>query len=161
MKRAIFILVGGVLLACAGYCAFYFLGTASHRSLLASQTPELLWLKKEFSLSDAEFTRVSELHEAYLPQCEERCRHIAELNGKLSKLIASTTQMTTEIEKLLADRGKMRADCQAEMLKHFFEVSQTMPADQGKRYLVWVQEQTCVAEQMMNHGEAGAPTHHE
>ncbi len=78
MKRALFILIGGVLLACAGYCGFYFFGTAAHRSLLASKMPELLWLKKEFNLGDPEFARIARFHEAYLPQCKERCRHIAE-----------------------------------------------------------------------------------
>jgi len=55
----------------------------------------------------------------------------------------------------------MRADCQAEMLKHFFEVSRTMPAEQGKRYLAWVQAQTCLHEQTMNHSQAGESNHHE
>ena len=40
------------------------------------------------------------------------------------------------------------------MLKHFFEVSRTMPPEQGRRYLTWVQEQTCLREQTMNHDEA-------
>ena len=110
-------------------------------------------MKKEFNLSAAEFARVSELHEAYLPRCKERCRHIAELNDRLLQLVTSGTEMTPEIEKLLTERGKMRSDCQAEMLKHFFAVSRTMPPDQGKRYLVWVRNQTCLAEQVMNHGE--------
>ena len=77
------------------------------------------------------------------------------------KAIGATTQMTPEIEQLLADRARMRADCQAEMLKHFFEVSRTMPPQQGKRYLAWVQEQTCLHEQTMNHTEAGVANHHE
>lgn len=47
----------------------------------------------------------------------------------------------------------MRSECQAEMLKHFFEVSRAMPPEQGKRYLAWVQEQTCLRQQTMTHGE--------
>jgi hypothetical protein len=39
------------------------------------------------------------------------------------------------------------------MLKHFFEVSRTMPPEQGKRYLAWVRENTCLrGEQAMDHG---------
>jgi hypothetical protein len=153
VKRAITILASGLLVACVGYCVFYFLGTASHRSLLASKTPELLWLKKEFNLSDAEFMRVSRLHEVYLPQCKERCLRIQELSGRFTKIINSATQMTPEIEKLLAERARLRADSQAEMLKHFFEVSRTMPSKQGQRYLAWVQEHTCLRERTINHGE--------
>jgi hypothetical protein len=33
------------------------------------------------------------------------------------------------------------------MLQHFFEVSQTMPPEEGKRYLAWVEEKTFL---MMN-----------
>ena len=77
------------------------------------------------------------------------------------KAIGATTQMTPEIEKLLADRAGMRANCQADMLKHFFEVSRAMPPEQGKRYLAWVQTQTCLHEQAMNHAQAGEANHHE
>jgi hypothetical protein len=128
---------------------------------LSSNQPELAWLKHEFNLSDSQFARISQLHEGYLPQCKERCRQIEELNNKLMMAIGATTQMTPEIEKLLADRAGMRATCQAEMLKHFFEVSRAMPPEQGRRYLAWVQAQTCLHEQTMNHAEAGAANHHE
>jgi len=160
MKRALAILVGGLLLACAAYCLFYFAGTAAHRKVLASKTPELLWLKKEFNLSDTELARVTQLHEAYLPQCKARCEHIEELNHKLTQAIAAATQMTPDIERLLAERAKVRTDCQAEMLKHFFEVSRSMPAEQGKRYLAWVQERTCLSEAPMNHDGTGDAGHH-
>jgi hypothetical protein len=55
----------------------------------------------------------------------------------------------------------VRTACQAEILKHFFEVSRTMPAGQGRRYLAWVQERTCLSEGLMNHGKAGDSSHHE
>jgi hypothetical protein len=38
------------------------------------------------------------------------------------------------------------------MVKHFFEVSRSMPSEQGKRYLEWVRVNTCLREQEMNHG---------
>ena len=159
MKRAITSLVGGLLVACAGYCFFYFIGTAAHRKVLASKAPELLWLKKEFNLSDAELARITQLHEAYLPQCKARCEHIEELTRKLTQAVGSASQMTPDIEQLLAERAKVRTDCQAEMLKHFFEVSRKMPADQGRRYLAWVQERTCLSEAPMNHGDTDVSHH--
>ena len=161
MKRAITILVGGLLVACAAYCFLYFTGTAAHRKVLASKAPELLWLKKEFNLSDAELARITELHEAYLPQCKARCEHLEELNRKLAQAVGSASQMTPDIEILLVERAKVRTDCQAEMLKHFFEVSRTMPAEQGRRYLAWVQERTCLSEAAMNHGEAEDTGNHQ
>ena len=161
MKRGLTILIGGLLIACAAYCLFYFAGTAAHRRVLASKAPELLWLKKEFHLSDAELARITQIHEASLPACKARCQHIEELNLKLTQAIGSASQMTPDIERLLAERAKVRTDCQAEMLKHFFEVSRTMPADQGRRYLAWVQERTCLSEAPMNHGGPEDIGHHQ
>lgn len=161
MRRGFTILALGFVGAVLAYYCFYLLGTATPRAWLRSHQPELAWLKHEFKLNDLEFERIAQLHEGYLPQCKERCRHIEELNNKLMKAIGATVQMTPEIEQLLADRARMRADCQAEMLRHFFEVSRAMPAEQGKRYLAWVQEQTCLNEQMMNRTQAGVTIHHE
>ena len=154
MRRGILILALGLAGAAIAYCCFYLMGTATPRALLRSRQPELAWLKHESNLGDLEFARIVELHQAYLPQCKNRCQRIEELNSILEKAISATVQISPEIEKLLAERGQTRTECQTEMLKHFFEVSRTMPPAQGKRYLAWVLEQTGLREQTMNHGEA-------
>ncbi len=152
MKRGLLILALGVVGAVVAYCCVYLMGTAKPRAMMQSPQPELAWLKHEFNLGDAEFKRISELHAGYLPQCKERCLRIDELNNKLTEVLTSATQVTPEIEKLLNERAQMRATCQAEMLKHFFEVSRTMPPEQGKRYLAWARDNTCLREQAMDHG---------
>ena len=165
MKRGLLILTLGLVGAVAAFCCVYLMGTATPRAMMQSPKPELAWLKNEFNLSDAEFKRISELHSGYLPQCKERCVRLDELNGKLSSTLANATQVTPEIEKLLSERAQMRATCQSEMLKHFFEVSRTMPPEQGKHYLAWVRENTCLREQAMDHGTDNhaattKPAHH-
>ncbi len=165
MKRGGIILLLGLLLAVAAGAGFYYGGTAAYRRMMHEPQPELAWLKKEFHLSDAEYARISALHEAYLPQCRERCRRIDEQNSKLKELLGRSTNVTAEVRELLTERAKMRADCEAEMLKHFLEVSRTMPPEQGRRYLAWVEQQTSLRgegmEQRhhMNHGDgmAGDP----
>ena len=152
MKRGLLILALGVVGAVVAFCCVYLVGTAKPRAMMQSPQPELAWLKHEFNLGDAEFKRISELHAGYLPQCKERCLRIDELNNKLTEVLISATQVTPEIEKLLNERAQMRATCQAEMLKHFFEVSRTMPPEQGKRYLAWARDNTCLREQAMDHG---------
>jgi hypothetical protein len=131
--------------------------------------PELAWLKREFKLSDAEFARISQLHAAYMPQCATRCRRIEELSQKLRELFAQATNVTPEIQGLLVERAKTRAECEAEMMKHFLEVSRTMPPDQGRRYLAWVEEQTVLHPQTMEqrhhmdmggHAAGGHHMHH-
>ena len=145
MKRVVLIFAVGLIVALAAYCGFYAMGTAAHRDLLQSQSPELFWLKKEFNLSDAELTRIAKLHEAYRPHCVEMCRRIDQQNAKLKRLLAATNTMTPEVEQFLAEAAQLRSECQRDMLRHFFAVSQTMPPEQGRRYLEWILERTVLA----------------
>jgi len=166
MRKGALILLLGLLLGTAAFCGFFYLGTAGSRQILQAPEPELAWLKRQFNLGDAEFARISKLHEAYLPQCAERCRHIEELNQKLAALLAQATNVSPEIEGLLLERSRMRANCETEMLKHFVAVSQTMPPAQGRRYLEWVERETCLKSQAMEQrhhqdaSRAGAQEHH-
>lgn len=140
MKKTWLILAAGLFLAAAGYCCVYFICTAAERRIARSETPELAWLQKEFNLSDAEFKRISELHAAYQPHCAEMCRRIGEKNAELQLLLAKSAAVTPEIERNLAESAQIRAECQAAMLNHFYEVSRTMPPEAGRRYLAWVEE---------------------
>jgi hypothetical protein len=149
MKKGGIILLLGVVLCAAAFSGVYYFGTSCCRGMMKESQPELAWLKKEFSLSDVEFARICELHAAYLPQCAERCRRIDEQNAKLRQLLAANTAVTPEIQSLLAERAKTRSECEAEMLKHFLEVSRSMPAEQGRRYLTWVEQQTVLHAQSM------------
>ena len=140
MKRGGFILVLGLVAAAAAYGCVYLACTSSARSLQRSEKPELAWLKAEFNLSDAEFKRVSELHAAYLPKCRELCIQIGAQNTKLQELLAAATDVSPEIERELAESSRLRTECQTMMLRHFVQVSQTMPPEQGRRYLSWVKD---------------------
>jgi len=155
MKRPFLILLLGVVLAVAGFCAFYFSATAHQRAILHSANPELRWLREEFNLSDADFKSVCELHDAYRPQCEKMCGLIAAKNDELKTLIAQTNVVTPEIARALEEANQLRAECHKGMLAHFFAVSLKMPPEQGKRYLAWVQEKT-----LLNHDGMIAEKNH-
>ncbi len=149
MKKGWIILLGGLALGAAAFSGFYYLGTAPCRDMMQDPQPELAWLKQEFKLSDAEFDRITRLHEAYLPKCAERCRVIEEQNQKLKELLTNDPSVTPEVQNLLVERARTRALCEGEMLKHFQEVSRAMPPEQGRRYLAWVREQTVLQPQAM------------
>ena len=140
MKRGAVIFAFGLALAVAGYSCAYLSGTSSARMLQRTPQPELAWLKEEFKLNDAEFRRIADLHSGYLPRCREKCIQIDAQNVALQNLLAAATNVTLEIEHALTERARIRSECQTMMLKHFFEVSQTMPPEQGRRYLAWVQK---------------------
>lgn len=152
MRRGIIILALGMTGASVAYCCFYLMGTATPRALMRSAKPELAWLQHEFNIGDAEFQRISQLHNDYVSQCKERCRRIEAVNTRLSNALVTATQMTPDLERMLTERAQMRAACQTEMLKHLFEVSRKMPPEQGRRYLAWARDNTCLREQAMDHG---------
>src|SRR6185437_9969130 len=147
--KGIFILIIGLLLGTAAYGVVYIACTSSCRTLRDSNKPELVWLKEEFQLSDAEFKRVADLHAAYLPECAEMCRKIDAESQRLNQLMAATNQVTPEIDTAIAESARLRAQCQRKMIEHFYEVSRTMPPEQGRRYLAWVQEKTCLSNDSM------------
>ena len=142
MKRSRLILISGLAAAALAYLGLFHLCTAEHRDMERSQTPELAWLKDEFHLGDAEFKRISALHESYLAGCMERCRRIDSKNAELRQLLAHMKTITPEIERALTEAAQLRAECQKIMLQHCYEVSQTMPPEQGQRYLAWVHQRT-------------------
>ena len=100
-------------------------------------------------MTDAQFARVIELHDAYWPKCGEMCGRIDEKNEKLQQLLAATNIVTPEIKATLAEVAQVRIECQTAMLQHFYEVSQVMSPEEGKRYLAWVQEETLLPHQMV------------
>lgn len=141
MKKSGIIFLAGLAAGLLAYACLYL--TGSGRSTASAGTaPELAWIKTEFRLSDQQFARVAELHAAYRPTCAEMCRRIDEKNAALQKLLAATNSVTPEIQAALAEASRVRAECQAAMLKHVYEVSRAMPPEQARRYLAFMHERT-------------------
>ena len=112
--------------------------------MLMSATPEggLLWLKTEFHLSDAEYERIRDMHESYLPGCMERCKEIAQARTQIFALINQGKSVTPELKARLEESARLRARCSELMLAHFYEVAAAMPPEAATRYLEWVTRET-------------------
>jgi len=146
-----------VLLASGGLIGASYLiakGVCLHQ--LARTGDDLDWLRREFHLSDAELKRVRQLHEGYLPQCREMCGRIAVSNQELQTLLAASGGVASEAEKKLAEVALLRAQCQAQMLRHFQEVSQAMPPEQGRRYLAEMRRLTLGFHDQFEQGMSGS-----
>ena len=140
MRRTILKILAAIVVLTGAFAVCYFVGAKARVS--AASTDELAWLKNEFRLSDAEFARIRQLHDGYMPKCEEMCRRISAANRELSELLASSSNVTTAVTQKLAEVSALRAECQANMLRHFFEVSHAMPPAQGARYLAEMKRET-------------------
>lgn len=158
MKRTVIVILGGLIVGLAAFASVFLSGLSNSRAIARSEAPALAWMKQEYHLNDAEFSRVCALHEAYLPTCKKMCARIAEKNAHLAELLAKTNSVTPEIRSVLAEAAQLRAECQANMLEHFYAVARTMPDDQGKKYLTWIKQQTFQTEPTS--GTVGASSHH-
>ena len=156
VRRSWLILLAGLVVALAAYFGFYYASTAKSRKIEKTAAPELAWLKEQFHLNEADFARVCQMHEFYLAGCAERCRRIDEKNQELRRQLAATNTVTPEIQKLLQEAAGLRAECQTRMLEEFYAVSRTMPPEQGRRYLAWVQGCTVLSDA---HSQMQAPAH--
>lgn len=129
------VLVGAVVLGFIAWAAYLGMMQLCARQVAAD---DLSWLKREFRLSDIEMQQVRQLHEGYLPKCREMCAKIAAKQSEVNEALAKGEMPDAKLVEL----GTLRAQCQGQMLRHFQEVSQAMPAEQGKRYLAEMQKLT-------------------
>ena len=144
MRRSLLVVLA-MLMASAALVGFSSMVTrrlcAQH---LVNPADDLAWLRREFRLGDAEMQRVCQLHEGYLPKCRELCERMAARKKQLQAALQAGPGFTP-------------------MLRHFYEVSQAMPREQGLRYLAEMQRLTLgfheQVEQAMA-GEAPAPHGH-
>lgn len=100
-----------------------------------SRLPELEWLHREFKLSDEQFAKVSALHLAYRPTCEELCQKIMASRKKVEALVDAGTQVSPELKAALQEHAALHVDCQTAMLAHLYQTAACMSPDQGRHYL--------------------------
>ncbi len=144
MTKRSFITVVLVLAACAVlFVGSYVIATRLCAKHMSSSADDLDWLRQEFRLTDSELGRIRQMHEGYMPKCAEMCKQIAAKKRELEvALVGATNIITTVAERKLSELGALRAQCQTQMLRHFAEVSQAMPPEQGRHYLAEMQRLT-------------------
>ena len=161
MRRSLLILLAMLLAGAAIAGTSYLLARRICVRELAPSGDDLAWLRDEFHPGDAEMQRIRQLHEGYLPKCHENCALIAAKKRELQSELDKASGMTPEARQKLTEFAALRAQCQANMLAHFYEVSQAMPPEQGRRYLAEMQRLTLgFHEQIENTMAPGTPSAH-
>jgi len=122
----------------AGLGAFWlctFFGTTDLRSVSSDRDADLLWLRREFALTDVQFQRIRDLHTAYAAKCDLMCERIMNANGALDAAISRNKQVTPEVQQAMGEVARVQQDCQESMLAHVYEVSAQMDPSSAVRYL--------------------------
>jgi Spy/CpxP family protein refolding chaperone len=140
MKRLIVILALAVSLGLGAYVVSYGIARCTFCQMPDAHDPSS-WLRQEFHLNDAQYAQVQKLEADYHPHCVEMCDQIKQSRMALKNLILANGAMTPEIETALRKDGAVQQEWRADMLRHFYEVSQAMPPAEGKRYLQIMQAQ--------------------
>jgi len=159
MRRSVVILIGVLAVAVAVFGGSYFFAQWVCARQMSNPADDLAWLRHEFRLSDAEMARVRKLHEGYLPKCSEMCGKIEAKKRELDQELVGETNVTAAIERKLMELGELRGQCQLQMLRHFVEVSQVMPPEQGKRYFAEMQRLTLGFHEQIEQSMSGSAGH--
>ena len=137
--RGLFVTVAILSVAiAAGLGAFWlctFLGTTDLRSVSSDRDADLVWLRREFDLTDGQFQRIRALHTAYAAKCDLMCQRIMNSNAALDAAISRNNRVTPEIQQAMGEVGRVQQDCQQSMLTHVYEVSAQMAPNSAARYL--------------------------
>jgi small-conductance mechanosensitive channel len=157
MNRSLVILLGALALCAVLFGGAFFAGQRVCQ--MTRSTDDLSWLRDEFHLGDAEMARIEKLHEGYLPKCAEMCAKIAAKKSELEMALQGSTNLNPSARQKLAELAALRAQCQAQMLQHFTEVSQTMPPEQGRRYLAEMQRLTFGLHEQTESSMSGSAGH--
>jgi len=142
MRQPLIILLAASMLGAGVFAGSYLTSRHLCSAPMQKSADDLAWFRDEFHLSDAEMTRVRELHDGYLPECAQMCAQIAAKKREISAALGGGTNVTAEVQQKLTELGELRARCQGRMLDHFIAVSRAMPPAQGKRYLAEMQKVT-------------------
>jgi hypothetical protein len=142
MNRSLIVVLGALALGAAVFAGSYLAAQRVSIIYCANPADDLSWLRTEFHLSDAKMARVQQLHEGYMPQCAKMCALIAARKAEVEDALGNGTNVTANVQKKLTELGEFRAQCQAQMLRHFMAVSQAMPPEEGRRYLAEMEKIT-------------------
>lgn len=164
MRRSLFILASMLLAAAAVFFAAQRIAAHWQMRHMAQTTDDLAWLRMEYHINDTEMSRIRSLHEGYRVVCSNYCARIDVQKKELQAALDAGDNAQKTIDARLAEIGRLRAQCQAAMLQHFREVSQVMPPEQGRRYMVEMERLTLgIHDQMensMSHDPSSSHQHH-
>jgi len=159
MNRSLVILLAALVLGAALFGGSYAVSRRVCQSCMAKSVSDLDWLQQEFHLDDAEMARIQKLHEGYLPKCADMCAKIAAKKSEIEAALNGSTNVNPAAQQKLAELAALRAQCQMQMLQHFTEVSQTMPPEQGRRYLAEMQRLTFGLHEQTESSMSDSPGH--
>ena len=145
MNRSLIIVLGALALGGALFGGSYFAGRRICRICMeqpAGPAGDLAWLRKEYHLDDPAMVQIRKLHDDYVARCAVMCRMYDAEKQELETVLGNSTNLNPAARQKLSELASCRAQCQAQMLQYFVDVSRAMPPAEGRRYLADMQRLT-------------------
>ena len=142
MKSGWLILIGVLLFSATGYLSSHWLaGSRASEECAACNmaapktTDALAWMQRDYALSDDEFVKVCDLHDAYLPKCDAMCQQMAAATARLTEALKVNPTMNDEAQAALRDYEAARAGCQRDTLQHVLDTAAVMKPQAGRAFV--------------------------
>jgi Spy/CpxP family protein refolding chaperone len=126
----------------AGIMAYRFeCDPALHEAACHGDT--MVWLKKEFHLSEKQAADIQKLHLAYSLVCDKHCHDIREAMQARDRLKTSGSAEAPAIAEANARIREQKARCETSLLQHLEQVANLMSPEDGQRYLQMMRPRVC------------------
>ena len=136
MKRTVLLLLLGLVVGAGSHFTYY----AMHRPAgLDSLDGQLSWIRSELNLTDAQFARVKELHEASSPRLRALAAEVARMQAEFAAF--ENTRRTTdrvdflEFAQFVETRRNINRECLESTRRLVLATADVMNPDQRSRYL--------------------------
>ena len=93
------------------------------------------WLRREFRLSDSQFSRIQALHQAYQPVCADHCRRIMALQQRMADLELTGAKNSSGYAAAQDEWQAVTRECNQATLWQLQKVAAEMDPGEGRRYL--------------------------
>lgn len=151
MKRSVLTLVLGVVVGTTAHLAYFRLHQPAATDSLDRQ---LAWIKAELQLTDAQFTRIKELHHASTPR-------LRALTGQLARLQAEFTEFERarrtadrvdflEFARFVETRRQVSRQCRDSTRELMLAAAEVMTPEQRQHYISLVTSAEPFARTLLN-----------
>jgi len=151
MNRTALILVLGLTVGLTAHFSYFHLQGAAPTDTLDGQ---LAWMKSELQLSDAQFARIKELHEASSPRLRAMAVQVAQLQAEFTafeKVRRSSDRVDfLEFARFVETRRQVNQACIDSTRQLVRASAEVMSPQQRERYIQLVAAAGPIAQSLLN-----------
>ena len=151
MKRTLLVLTIGLAVGLGTHLAYFRLHEPAATDTLDGQ---LAWMRSELQLTDAQYARIRELHEASSPKLRAMAAQVAQLQGEFTAFeqMRRTNDRVDFLEfaRFVENRRHVSRECLDSTRQLVLAVAEVMTPPQRQRYIRLVATAEPLAHSLLN-----------